>query len=465
MVVDFIGQGVLIIVRHRIVSPSLPYPRTARLSHAGRMPASPLKESFAGPPQKRLRMSAAAGRKSADSGAPLWTAFFVAYLGSHENISVAGPTMMKALDVSPQTFGYVLASFTAGYALMQIPGGMFADRFGAKRILIVALLVWSLFTGLTGLAASIGILIAVRFFFGVGEGMEHGAQFKAIGDTFGSQERSAASGVFLTSLALGPAFVAPIAAAIIGVSNWQTLFLWFTIPGVLVRAADLLRFFPPTTGTPADATAHEEPSGSFGALIARPLAWMPFAAYMLFNVAFWGLLNWMPSYLERRAPYRAESRSACIATIPCLCGFCGLLVLGYLGRGALYRYRPFLVGGELSARRSRTLSCIYGRQRRDQRDGTLVRRVLPATAPSVAFWAVALEVVPANLRGTFSGFINFGGQIGGFFSPIVVGSIVQNTKSYSGGFGLHDRRTHPRRRGDGRGSAASARLPQTAAAT
>jgi nitrate/nitrite transporter NarK len=50
------------------------------------------------------------------------------------------------------------------------------------------------------------------------------------------------------------------------------------------------------------------------------------------------------------------------------------------------------------------------------------------------FWAVALDVVPGNVRGTFSGFVNFGGQIGGFFSPIVVGTIVQNTKSYSGGF-------------------------------
>ncbi len=50
------------------------------------------------------------------------------------------------------------------------------------------------------------------------------------------------------------------------------------------------------------------------------------------------------------------------------------------------------------------------------------------------FWAVALDVVPGKLRGTFSGFVNFGGQIGGFFSPLVVGYIVQNTKSYSGGF-------------------------------
>ena len=36
------------------------------------------------------------------------------------------------------------------YAVMQIPGGLLADRFGAKRVLLTALLIWSLFTGLDG---------------------------------------------------------------------------------------------------------------------------------------------------------------------------------------------------------------------------------------------------------------------------------------------------------------------------
>jgi sugar phosphate permease len=359
----------------------------------------------------------------------LWTAFFVAYL-DRTNISVAGPTMMKALGMSPQTFGYVLASFTAGYALMQIPGGMLADRFGAKRMLIIALCVWSLFTGLTGLAISTVMLIVVRFFFGIGEGLENGAHFKAIGDTFASQERSAASGIFHTALALGPAFVAPIAAITIAHAGWQTVFILFTIPGVLV-AALIWRFFPAITGTP-DGEKRDEPQGSLGKLLASPLAWLPFAAYLLFNVAFWGLLNWMPSYLSQERHIQLASLGY-IASIPYLCGFAGLLVLGYLGKGALYRYRPLLLGASyLLAGLGLYLAFTAG---------SVTSSVLGLSFGAFflyggfgPFWAVALDVVPGNVRGTFSGFVNFGGQIGGFFSPIVVGTIVQNTKSYSGGF-------------------------------
>ena len=165
----------------------------------------------------------------------LWIAFFVAYL-DRTNIAVAGPTMMTAFGMSVKQFGYVLAAFTAGYALTQIPGGLLADKYGAKRFLIIALLVWSLFTGLTAITASFVALIVVRFCFGVGEGLEQGAQFRAIGDTFSSSERSEASGIFLTALALGPAFVAPLAAFIIAHVGWQPLFIWLALPGLIVAA-------------------------------------------------------------------------------------------------------------------------------------------------------------------------------------------------------------------------------------
>ena len=359
----------------------------------------------------------------------LWTAFFVAYL-DRTNIAVAGPAMMKGLNMSPQVFGYVLASFTAGYALMQIPGGMLSDRFGTKRMLIVALLVWSVFTGLTGVAASIAVLIAVRFFFGLGEGIESGAHFKAIGDTFPSQERSAANGIFHTALALGPALVAPVAAFTIAQSSWQTLFILFTIPGLLV-AALIWGFFPAVTNTRGE-DAGEEHSGTFGEMIARPSAWLPFAAYLLFNVAFWGLLNWMPSYLSAERHIDLKTLGV-LASIPYLCGFCGLLILGYLGRGVFYRHRPLLLGASYVLA-GLGLYLAFTADSITNSEIGLSFGAFFLYGGFGPFWAVTIDAVPGNLRGTFGGFVNFGGQIGGFFSPIIVGTIVQNTKSYSGGF-------------------------------
>src|SRR4051812_42806280 len=53
------------------------------------------------------------------------------------------------LSLTNTETGLVLSSFFLGYALMQMPGGILADRFGAKRVLLAAVIIWSIFTGLT----------------------------------------------------------------------------------------------------------------------------------------------------------------------------------------------------------------------------------------------------------------------------------------------------------------------------
>ena len=50
------------------------------------------------------------------------------------------------------------------------------------------------------------------------------------------------------------------------------------------------------------------------------------------------------------------------------------------------------------------------------------------------FWAVALDLTPGWMRGAFTGFVNMGGQIGGFLAPIVVGTLVTRTHSFADGF-------------------------------
>jgi sugar phosphate permease len=359
----------------------------------------------------------------------LWIEFFTAYL-DRTNIAVAGPTLMKYLAIPPQLFGYVLAAFTAGYALMQIPGGMLADRFGVRRVLIAALLIWSLFTGLTAFATSVAALIAVRLCFGLGEGIESGAHFRALGDSFDSRERSTASGILHTSLALGPAIAAPIAALIIAAAGWQALFLWFMVPG-LVAAVLVALFFPKITGSarPRDA----RPAG-IGALTREPRLWSMFAAYMLFNVAFWGLAGWMPSYLASERHIELKSLGLA-AAVPYVFGFAGLLILGWVARTVFYKHRTALVAGAYVLA---GLS-LFVAFRADSAGSSIAALSVAAFflyGSFAPFWAITLDLVAAGSHGALSGFVNLGGQIGGFFAPIAVGALVGATHSYDAGFSL-----------------------------
>jgi len=363
----------------------------------------------------------------------IWLMMFVAYL-DRINISVAGPTIQSSLHLSPVEFGAVLSAFTFGYAILQIPGGWLADRFGSRRLLVLALVFWSIFTGLTGLVGSLSALIVVRVLFGVGEGLENGAQFKLIGDFFPSEERSSANGLFLTSIALGPAFVAPLAAWLLGVAGWHGMFLWFVIPGVIM--AILIGWLVPRQ--PEGGPVHTRVMTTRGEsrvwsdVLSHPSIWLSFFAYLFFNIAFWGFLGWLPSYLSK-ARGITLSKLGFDASYPYILGFFGLITLGWLGNKILFRYRASMIAV------SYLLSGIflYTAYTAHSVTGSVVSLSIAGFFLYGGFgpiWAVALDLIPDHLRATLTGFVNFGGQIGGFIAPITVGAIVSATGSFSGGF-------------------------------
>lgn len=358
----------------------------------------------------------------------IWLMMFVAYF-DRINITVAGPAMVKALDLAPSSFGLVLAAFTFGYALMQIPGGVLADRFGSRPLLIFALVFWSVFTGLTGLATSFAALIVVRVLFGLGEGLENGAQFKLIGDYFPSRERSGANAVFLTALSLGPAVAAPLAGWLVVHTGWQHLFFWFTLPGLFMAA---LLFLLLPRGVPATPEPAHAPGGGWGKALRSNTSWLAFIAYLCFNVAFWGFIGWMPSYLNA-SRHIALAQLGFVASTPYLWGFAGTIVVGWLGSTLFARHRPALVAvSYLLAGAS--LYVAFSAEGVGQSITGLSCAAFFLYGGFGPFWAIALDLIAADMRGSFSGFVNFGGQIGGFFAPIVVGAIVTATKSFSGGF-------------------------------
>ena len=86
-------------------------------------------------------------------------------------MSVAIPYIAKDFRLSPLEMGVTLSAFYATYALSHIPGGYLADKVGIRKVATVAMLWWSVFTGLTGATASIAQMLTTRLLFGVGEGV------------------------------------------------------------------------------------------------------------------------------------------------------------------------------------------------------------------------------------------------------------------------------------------------------
>ncbi len=61
-------------------------------------------------------------------------------------LGIAAPTMTHELGIDAAMMGVVFSAFSWTYALAQLPGGVFLDRFGTKITYALALIFWSFFT-------------------------------------------------------------------------------------------------------------------------------------------------------------------------------------------------------------------------------------------------------------------------------------------------------------------------------
>jgi ACS family glucarate transporter-like MFS transporter len=157
------------------------------------------------------------------------------------NISVTARQMMPAYGLTDQDMGAIFSSFVIGYALFQIPGGWLADRWGARVVLTLALVWWSLCTALTAIAATtslvalfglVGALALVRGSLGVGEAVALPAFNRVVANWLPVDSRGFGIGIAIGGIGLGSAITPPLAAWVMVNWGWQTVFYLASLLGL-----------------------------------------------------------------------------------------------------------------------------------------------------------------------------------------------------------------------------------------
>jgi len=98
----------------------------------------------------------------------MWLAIAINYI-DRTVLSAAAPHLIDELKLDPEMMGFIMAAFFWSYSLLQIPAGWFADRFGQKKGLGLAVAWWSIATSMMGVATGFKSLLALRLALGVGE--------------------------------------------------------------------------------------------------------------------------------------------------------------------------------------------------------------------------------------------------------------------------------------------------------
>lgn len=359
------------------------------------------------------------------------------------NISITARHMMPALGLTNVEMGQIFSVFVLGYALFQIPGGWLGDRWGARKILTLAVIWWSIFTALTALAPTSflagilgiwGSLMVVRFLIGVGEAAALPNFNRAVANWCGPHERGLGIAITISGIGIGSALTPPITAWIMVNYGWQTAFylagaigvvialIWFWYatdrpedhPGVNAQEAALIR------GNTPIQTAEDRPTPvPWKAFAQTPSVWWLVFSYTCFGYVAYVYMSWFYLYL-------VDER--------------GFSVL----RGAVYASSPFIamtifcpLGGWLTDQLSKRLGLNKGRSWMGLAGMSLAALsiILGAIndAPFAAiaflslgagwlyftigaFWSVPVDLSKSH-AGTLSGLMNTGANLGGTLSP------------------------------------------------
>lgn len=127
--------------------------------------------------------------------------------------------------------GWALGITLIGWAVGGLIFGMVADRWGRTRTMALTILIYSVFTGLTGLAQSPTQLIILRFIAALGIGGEWGAGASMIAEVFPKASRAVAAGILQS--ASGTGFFAAILLEYLVGGNWRWAFFGGAVPAFL----------------------------------------------------------------------------------------------------------------------------------------------------------------------------------------------------------------------------------------
>jgi MFS transporter, ACS family, D-galactonate transporter len=365
-------------------------------------------------------------------------------------LGIAAPTMTKDLGIDAAVMGFVFSAFSWTYALAQIPGGVFLDRFGSRVTYFFALTFWSMFTLLQGFAVGLKSLLLFRFGLGISEAPCFPVNSRVVATWFPQNERARATGIYTVGEYLGLACFAPAMFWIIGAYGWRALFFTVGVIGLVFGLAWWFVYREPHQSKSVNQAELDyiaaggglEPEGGHE---TEPFSWsnvrkllsrrqIAGACLGQFggNTTLVFFLTWFPTYLATER-HMGWLKVGFFAIMPFLAAAIGVMFGGWISDLLLKRTGSANIGRKLPIIAGLVSASTIIAANFVQSDVVVIAIL------SLAFfgqgmvglgWTLISDVAPKNLMGLSGGIFNFCANLAGIFTPLIIGVIVAKTGSF-----------------------------------
>ncbi len=347
-------------------------------------------------------------------------------------------SIKKELSLSDTQLGMLSGlTFALFYVTVGIPIARWADKGNRRNIVAMSLGLWSIMTGLSGMARNFIHLLLARVGVGVGEAGGSPPAHAMISDYFPPGKRATALAFYSTGIYFGMLIGFLMGGYLNQQLGWRTAFYVLGIPGVLFSLLFYLFVKEPRRG--ATDVSRSETEHSFmevvKILFSKPTFMFLSMATALHVFCIYGILNWAPSFLARLHGMNNKEIGVALGLIlggtGAVGSFFGGVVTDHFGKTNKQMYTripawlilgsiPFVFGALYLESNAASLFCF----------GVVNFLYSTYLGPSIN---VAHSLVPAQLRALTSAILFFVlNLIGLGFGPLVVGMISDLLKETYG---------------------------------
>lgn len=336
------------------------------------------------------------------------------------------PRIQPELRFDYQQAGIVLAGSTLVYALMQIPAGFLADRFGPRQIYVFGLAGFTCVTLAIASLNSYVILLVVMVLGGFFRSLFFTPGLLLVSRWFAPRHRATSMGGFIAGMLTFNALLALIGPEIESTVGWRTIFQ--VLSGLGLITTILFLYFasdPPVSQQQAPVHLGDVPG-----LFQHRFMWLIAGIQFVRLAVVYAFQLWLPTYLVADV-HLSLSRAGNVVALALLLMALSNLVGGYVADRI--RRPVMVIYGSLAVL---TATCFV------LSNATNQTWVLVAIAVSAFFmqfyfgplFAVPVELLGPRIAGTASGFGNAFANMGGCALVFVLGAVKKNTGSFALGF-------------------------------
>lgn len=390
--------------------------------------------------------SQARGPRNDRRGALVWSCAALFYLFQfvlRVSPSVMVEDLMSAYQLDATGFATLSALAMYAYSLMQIPAGIFADLYGARRCILISILICSLGTLLFCSTSLLWVAQVSRILIGIGSACAFLCVSKIAVNWFGSERHAQLFGLTMMAGTIGALNGGAPLAYCLSYFTWRETLFMLGCLGIGLWALNyfFLQDHPHKT---EDKASHDFKAvvqtcfDSIRSLMVQPQCWLSAIAalgiYSCVSVLadLWGVSFFMQAYDLSKQDAAQVSSLIYVG----LC--CGSVVIPFLSHK--FFGSKFFILLCLSSIAICLALLIYGPHNSSLLASVLCLLIGFAAGAEMLCFANACRVLPVKMAGTVTGFVNGVVMLGGSCLQQLVGYVLD--RFWDGQLTIHGTRMY-----------------------